>query len=81
MYPQNKKPTFINMSQEHVDMRDSYLGETRLRLWAGQETGCLGRTGARGWGMRGQGWGSLGAEPWPLQVTPQSWPFGRGNRT
>ncbi|KAB0384207.1 hypothetical protein FD755_006124 [Muntiacus reevesi] len=56
LYPQNKNPTFINMSQEHVDMRDSYLGETRLRLWAGQETGCLGRTRARGWGMRGQGW-------------------------
>ncbi|GAB5582862.1 integrin alpha-X [Prionailurus iriomotensis] len=26
LYPQNMSPTFINMSQENVDMRDSYLG-------------------------------------------------------
>ena len=51
LYPQKKNPTFINMSQEHVDMRDSYLGETRLWLGAGQEMGCLGRTGAWGWGI------------------------------
>lgn len=29
LYPPNGSPTFINMSQEHVDMRDSYLGERR----------------------------------------------------
>ncbi|XP_017370940.1 integrin alpha-X [Cebus imitator] len=27
LYPPNMNPTFINMSQENVDMRDSYLGE------------------------------------------------------
>ncbi|ELK35217.1 Integrin alpha-X [Myotis davidii] len=33
LYPQNKKPpTFINMSQENLDMMDSYLGERRLWL-------------------------------------------------
>ncbi|KAJ1067647.1 hypothetical protein K5549_010765 [Capra hircus] len=69
LYPPNKNPTFINMSQEHVDMRDSYLGETRLWLGAGQEMGCLGRTGAWGWGMRGQG-----VCPWQRanRVTPDS---------
>ncbi|KAF3814074.1 hypothetical protein GH733_018106, partial [Mirounga leonina] len=34
LYPPNMSPTFINMSQENVDMRDSYLGEKRLRLRA-----------------------------------------------
>ena len=53
LYPQNKNPTFINMSQEHVDMRDSYLGETRLWLGTGQKMGCLGRTGAPGVGDEG----------------------------
>lgn len=37
LYPQNTSPTFINMSQENVDMRDSYLGETRL--WLGAQVG------------------------------------------
>lgn len=32
LYPPNANPTFINMSQEHEDMRDSYLGEKRLWL-------------------------------------------------
>ncbi|KAM7329411.1 hypothetical protein ACRRTK_011024 [Alexandromys fortis] len=26
LYPKNMRPTFINMSQENVDMRDAYLG-------------------------------------------------------
>ncbi|XP_043770756.1 integrin alpha-X-like isoform X2 [Cervus elaphus] len=43
LYPQNKNPTFINMSQEHVDMRDSYLGySTELALWKGQQNLILG---------------------------------------
>nr|CAI9708988.1 unnamed protein product [Rangifer tarandus platyrhynchus] len=43
LYPQNKNPTFINMSQEHVDMRDSYLGySTELALWKGQQSLILG---------------------------------------
>lgn len=32
LYPPNTSPTFINMSQENEDMRDSYLGEKRLWL-------------------------------------------------
>lgn len=32
LYPPNVGPTFINMSQENVDMRDSYLGEKRFWL-------------------------------------------------
>lgn len=32
LYPPNRKPTFVNMSQENVDMMDSYLGEERLWL-------------------------------------------------
>uniref|UniRef100_A0A2K5Q0Z2 Integrin subunit alpha X n=1 Tax=Cebus imitator TaxID=2715852 RepID=A0A2K5Q0Z2_CEBIM len=35
LYPPNMNPTFINMSQENVDMRDSYLGEK----WPGRITG------------------------------------------
>nr|XP_020749375.1 integrin alpha-D-like [Odocoileus virginianus texanus] len=43
LYPPNKNPTFINMSQEHVDMRDSYLGySTELALWKGQQSLILG---------------------------------------
>uniref|UniRef100_A0A4W2BND1 Integrin subunit alpha X n=1 Tax=Bos indicus x Bos taurus TaxID=30522 RepID=A0A4W2BND1_BOBOX len=43
LYPQNKNPTFINMSQEHVDMRDSYLGySTELALWRGAQSLILG---------------------------------------
>ena len=57
LYPKNKNPTFINMSQEHVGMRDSYLGETRLWLGTGQKMGCLGRTGAPGVGDEGTGVG------------------------
>lgn len=34
LYPPNTRPTFINMSQENVDMRDSYLG--KRRLWEGK---------------------------------------------
>ncbi|XP_044792216.2 integrin alpha-X isoform X2 [Bubalus bubalis] len=43
LYPKNKNPTFINMSQEHVDMRDSYLGySTELALWRGAQSLILG---------------------------------------
>uniref|UniRef100_A0A452DSH4 Integrin subunit alpha X n=1 Tax=Capra hircus TaxID=9925 RepID=A0A452DSH4_CAPHI len=43
LYPPNKNPTFINMSQEHVDMRDSYLGySTELALWKGVQSLILG---------------------------------------
>uniref|UniRef100_A0A4W2C5D5 Integrin subunit alpha X n=1 Tax=Bos indicus x Bos taurus TaxID=30522 RepID=A0A4W2C5D5_BOBOX len=43
LYPPNKNPTFINMSQEHVDMRDSYLGySTELALWRGAQSLILG---------------------------------------
>lgn len=43
-------PTFINMSQENVDMRDSYLGEKRLRLGAqvGDELPGKGRSSGLG---------------------------------
>ena len=39
LYPPHRSPAFINMSQEDVDMRDSYLGEARLRLGDGQGLG------------------------------------------
>ncbi|XP_070269722.1 integrin alpha-D isoform X1 [Myotis yumanensis] len=44
LYPPNKKPpTFINMSQENVDMADSYLGySTELALWKGVQSLVLG---------------------------------------
>uniref|UniRef100_H0VTJ2 VWFA domain-containing protein n=1 Tax=Cavia porcellus TaxID=10141 RepID=H0VTJ2_CAVPO len=43
LYPPNGSPTFINMSQEHVDMRDSYLGyATELALWKGVQSLVLG---------------------------------------
>ncbi|XP_036166191.1 integrin alpha-X isoform X1 [Myotis myotis] len=44
LYPPNKKPpTFINMSQENVDMVDSYLGySTELALWKGVQSLVLG---------------------------------------
>ncbi|XP_053069146.1 integrin alpha-X isoform X2 [Acinonyx jubatus] len=43
LYPQNMSPTFINMSQENVDMRDSYLGySTELALWKGVKILILG---------------------------------------
>ncbi|XP_035578375.1 integrin alpha-D-like isoform X3 [Zalophus californianus] len=43
LYPQNMSPTFINMSQENVDMRDSYLGySTELALWKGVQSLILG---------------------------------------
>ncbi|EHB14281.1 Integrin alpha-X, partial [Heterocephalus glaber] len=43
LYPPNGKPTFINMSQEHVDMRDSYLGyATELALRKGVQSLVLG---------------------------------------
>ncbi|KAK2490959.1 hypothetical protein MC885_011720 [Smutsia gigantea] len=42
-YPRNMRPTFINMSQENVDMRDSYLGySTELVLWKGVQSLVLG---------------------------------------
>nr|XP_012423777.1 PREDICTED: integrin alpha-X isoform X2 [Odobenus rosmarus divergens] len=43
LYPPNMNPTFINMSQENVDMRDSYLGySTELALWKGVQSLILG---------------------------------------
>uniref|UniRef100_A0A2K5C096 Integrin subunit alpha X n=1 Tax=Aotus nancymaae TaxID=37293 RepID=A0A2K5C096_AOTNA len=43
LYPPNMNPTFINMSQENVDMRDSYLGySTQLALWKGVQSLVLG---------------------------------------
>ncbi|XP_034525439.1 integrin alpha-D [Ailuropoda melanoleuca] len=43
LYPPNKSPTFINMSQENVDMRDSYLGySTELAFWNGAQSLILG---------------------------------------
>ncbi|XP_004691727.1 PREDICTED: integrin alpha-X [Condylura cristata] len=43
LYPKNMSPTFINMSQENVDMRDSYLGySTELALWKGVQSLVLG---------------------------------------
>ena len=59
-------------------MRDSYLGETRLWLGARQEKGCLGRIGAWGWGMRGPGWGSLGADPGPFRLLHRAGPLEGG---
>ncbi|XP_059010848.1 integrin alpha-D isoform X1 [Mustela lutreola] len=43
LYPPNQSPTFINMSQENVDMRDSYLGySTELASWKGVQSLILG---------------------------------------
>ncbi|KAM6166274.1 integrin alpha-X [Erethizon dorsatum] len=43
LYPPNGSPTFINMSQEHVDMSDSYLGYAmELALWKGVQSLVLG---------------------------------------
>uniref|UniRef100_A0A8C2VYI2 Uncharacterized protein n=1 Tax=Chinchilla lanigera TaxID=34839 RepID=A0A8C2VYI2_CHILA len=43
LYPPNGSPTFINMSQERVDMRDSYLGyAAELALWKGVQSLVLG---------------------------------------
>ncbi|XP_055993651.1 integrin alpha-X-like [Sorex fumeus] len=43
LYPSSTRPTFINMSQENVDMRDSYLGySTELALWKGVQNLVLG---------------------------------------
>nr|Q9QYE7.1 RecName: Full=Integrin alpha-D; AltName: CD_antigen=CD11d; Flags: Precursor [Rattus norvegicus]AAF21241.1 alpha D integrin [Rattus norvegicus] len=43
LYPPNTRPTFINMSQENVDMRDSYLGySTAVAFWKGVHSLILG---------------------------------------
>ncbi|XP_008046609.2 integrin alpha-X, partial [Carlito syrichta] len=43
LYPPYVSPTFINMSQENVDMKDSYLGySTELALWKGVQSLVLG---------------------------------------
>uniref|UniRef100_A0A8C8U2X9 Integrin, alpha D n=1 Tax=Peromyscus maniculatus bairdii TaxID=230844 RepID=A0A8C8U2X9_PERMB len=43
LYPPNMRPTFINMSQENVDMRDAYLGySTALAFWKGVHSLVLG---------------------------------------
>ncbi|XP_025775950.1 integrin alpha-D isoform X2 [Puma concolor] len=43
IYPQNMSPTFISVSQENVDMRDSYLGySTELAFWKGVKSLILG---------------------------------------
>uniref|UniRef100_H0WKI6 Integrin subunit alpha X n=1 Tax=Otolemur garnettii TaxID=30611 RepID=H0WKI6_OTOGA len=43
LYPPNMNPTFINMSQENVDMRDSYLGEKSLGVGDRLGTSCQWR--------------------------------------
>uniref|UniRef100_A0A8D2JQ04 Integrin subunit alpha X n=1 Tax=Sciurus vulgaris TaxID=55149 RepID=A0A8D2JQ04_SCIVU len=43
LYPPHMNPTFINMSQENVDMRDSYLGySSELAIWKGVHSLVLG---------------------------------------
>nr|XP_020035185.1 integrin alpha-X isoform X1 [Castor canadensis] len=43
LYPSNGNPIFINMSQESVDMRDSYLGySAELAFWKGIQSLVLG---------------------------------------
>ncbi|XP_051003147.1 integrin alpha-D-like [Acomys russatus] len=43
IYPPNMRPTFINMSQENVDMSDAYLGySTALAIWKGVHSLVLG---------------------------------------
>ncbi|XP_076697055.1 integrin alpha-D [Callospermophilus lateralis] len=43
LYPPHMNSTFINMSQENVDMRDSYLGySSELALWKGVHSLVLG---------------------------------------
>ncbi|XP_045399201.1 integrin alpha-D-like isoform X12 [Lemur catta] len=43
LYPPNMNPTFINMSQENVNMTDSYLGySSELALWKGVQSLVLG---------------------------------------
>ncbi|XP_006872049.1 PREDICTED: integrin alpha-D [Chrysochloris asiatica] len=43
LYPPNKNLTFINMSRENVDMKDSYLGyATELALWKKVQALILG---------------------------------------
>lgn len=78
VYPANVRPTFINMSQEKVDMRDAYLGKKRL---VGQGGGVGGGQGKvlEGRDQLSEGGRSLGAEVWAPQVTPPHWPFGRGS--
>uniref|UniRef100_A0A8D1NT53 VWFA domain-containing protein n=1 Tax=Sus scrofa TaxID=9823 RepID=A0A8D1NT53_PIG len=43
LYPEHRSPAFINMSQEDVDMRDSYLGySAELVIWKGVQSLVLG---------------------------------------
>ncbi|XP_075384586.1 integrin alpha-X-like [Tenrec ecaudatus] len=43
LYPPKRNPTFINMSQENVDMKDSYLGYAmEWALWKGMQSLVLG---------------------------------------
>uniref|UniRef100_A0A8D0S4R8 VWFA domain-containing protein n=1 Tax=Sus scrofa TaxID=9823 RepID=A0A8D0S4R8_PIG len=43
LYPPHRSPAFINMSQEDVDMRDSYLGySAELVIWKGVQSLVLG---------------------------------------
>ncbi|XP_052053514.1 integrin alpha-X isoform X2 [Apodemus sylvaticus] len=43
LYPPNMRPTFINMSQENMDMRDAYLGYSiALAFWKGAHSLILG---------------------------------------
>lgn len=67
-------PTFISVSQENVDMRDSYLGEKKL--WLGAQAGGDELPG-KGRSLR-DGEEDFVLRPAPPQVTPPSWPFGRG---
>lgn len=72
MYPPNMRPTFINMSQENVDMRDSYLGEKRL--WLGGQVGG----GLPGKGRDpGTGRGAFVLRPGPLRLLHRAGPLER----
>ncbi|TEA38778.1 hypothetical protein DBR06_SOUSAS610140 [Sousa chinensis] len=43
LYPENRSPTFIHVSQEHADMSNSYLGySTELAVWKGVHSLVLG---------------------------------------
>ncbi|KAM4829695.1 uncharacterized protein RHO17_025336 [Thomomys bottae] len=86
LYPPAGAPTFINKSQESVDMRDSYLGEEGLWAAAGKWGRCLGAE-ARSPQVTPWRWPSLrgnGAWSWgPLVTSTQGRlscsPRNRGN--
>ncbi|XP_011837947.1 PREDICTED: integrin alpha-D [Mandrillus leucophaeus] len=68
LYSPNMSPIFINMSQENVDMRDSYLGEKRPGTRGGQVSVCPLPRGRVQWqceavlcGEQSHPWGRFGA--------------------